>query len=178
MFSHPKYNDEITIKTWPRILEKFYSYRDFEIYDNNNSLIAIATSKWIMINVKTGKIERITDDILKAYGTVDKSVFDKTLIEKAVEPEYLKLNFKYKIQRRDIDTNGHVNNINYISYAIETLPEEIYEKNEFNNIQIHYKKEIKYGEIIKCYYSVKHNKHIVTIKNEDDSILHSIIKLY
>ena len=178
MFAHPKYLEEITIKTWPRILEKFYSYRDFEVYDSTSNLIAIASSKWIMINSETGKIERVNEKIINAYGIVEKSVFDKPLNEKPREPEDLKLNFKYKIQRRDIDTNGHVNNINYISYAIETLPEEIYENNEFNNIQIHYKKEIKYGEKIKCYYSFKNNKHVITIKNEDDSILHSIVKLY
>lgn len=178
MYSHPKYGEEITIKTWARVLEKFYSYRDFEIFDSNNTLIAIASSKWIMINNETGKIERMTENIINAYGIVDKSVFDKPLNEKPREPEYLKLNFKYKIQRRDIDTNGHVNNVHYIDYAMETLPEEIYNSFEINNVQIHYKKEIKYGEKIKCYYSLKNNKHIITIKNEDDSVLHSIVKLY
>ena len=178
MFTHPKYQDEITIKTWPRIMEKFYSYRDFEVFDNNNNLIAIASSKWIMINSETGKIQRISDEMIKAYGLVEKEIFDKPLNEKPREPEDLKLNFKYKIQRRDIDTNGHVNNINYISYAIEAIPEEIYKNSIFNNIQIHYKKEIKYGEKINCYYSFKNNKHVITIKNEDNSILHAIVKLY
>ena len=178
MFSHPKYNEEITIKTWPRILEKFYSYRDFEVYDSNNNLIAIASSKWIMVNTETGKIERMTENLVKVYGTVNKSVFDKPLNERPREPEELKLNFEYIVQRRDIDTNRHVNNVHYIDYAIETLPDKIYNSYEINNIQIHYKKEIKYGEKIKCYYSFKNNKHVITIKNEDNSVLHSIIKLY
>lgn len=178
MFKHPRCSEEITIKTWPRVLEKFYSYRDFEVYDNNNNLIAIASSKWIMINTETGKIERMTENIINSYGIVEKSVFDKPLNEKPREPENLKLNFEYKIQRRDIDTNKHVNNVHYIDYAIEALPEEIYNSFEINNLQIHYKKEIKYGEKIKCYYSFKNNKHVIVIKSEDDSILHSIVKLY
>ena len=178
MFSHPKYNDEITIKTWPRILEKFYSYRDFEVYDSNNTLIAIASSKWIMVNTETGKIERITEKIINAYGIVKKNVFDKPLNEKPREPEELKLNFEYTIQRRDIDTNGHVNNTHYVDYAIETLPDEIYNSYEINNVQIHYKKEIKFGEKIKCYYTYKNNKHVITIKNENESILHALVKLY
>ncbi len=178
MFSHPKYNEEITIKTWPRILEKFYSYRDFEVYDKNNNLIAIASSKWIMVNTETGKIERMTEDIINAYGTVKKNVFDKPLNEKPREPEELKLSFEYTVQRRDIDTNGHVNNTHYIDYAIETLPNEIYNSFEINNVQIHYKKEIKFGEKIKCYYTYKNNKHVITIKNENESILHALVKLY
>lgn len=178
MFSHPKYNDVITIKTWPRVLEKFYSYRDFEVFDNNNNLIAIASSKWIMINTETGRIERMTEDIINAYGTVEKNVFNKPLNEKPREPENSILGFEYKVQRKDIDTNNHVNNVHYIDYAIEALPEDVYNSYEINNVQIHYKKEIKYGEKIKCYYSLKNNKHVISIKSEDNSVLHSIVKLY
>lgn len=55
MYLHPHYGEELTISTWPRTLEKFYSYRDFEIFDNNNNLVAIASSKWLLINTETKK---------------------------------------------------------------------------------------------------------------------------
>lgn len=178
MFSHPKYNEELTINTWPRVIEKFYSFRDFEVFDSKNNLVAIASSKWVMINAETKRIERISNEIINAYGIEKKSVFTEPLNDKPQIPDNLKLNFTYTIQRRDIDTNGHVNNIHYIDYALESLPEDVYNSNEFDNIEIHYKKEIKYGETINCYYSFENNKHIVTIKNEDNSVLHSIIQLY
>lgn len=178
MFSHPKYNEELTINTWPRVIEKFYSYRDFEVFDSSNNLVAIASSKWVMINAETKRIERISNEIINAYGIEQKSVFTESLNDKPKIPDNLKLNFTYTIQRRDIDTNGHVNNLHYIDYALEALPEDVYNSNEFDNIEIHYKKEIKYGETINCYYSFENNKHIVTIKSEDNSVLHSIIQLY
>lgn len=178
MFSHPSYNEELTINTWPRSLEKFYSYRDFEIFDNQNNLVAIASSKWLLINTEKQKIERVTPEIVNAFGLENKKVFDKNLNEKPTVPSDLSLNFTYAIQRRDIDTNGHVNNLHYIDFALETLPEDVYNATEFNNIEIHYKKEIKYGEKINCYYSFENNMHIITIKSEDDKTLHSIIKLY
>lgn len=178
MLSHPCYGEELTINTWPRCFEKCYSYRDFEIFDSNNNLVAITSSKWLLINCDTKKIERITPEIANSFGIVDKNVFEDKLDEKPKAPDNLTLNFKYKIQRRDIDTNGHVNNLHYIDYALETLPEDVYNNNEFDNIEINFKKEIKSGDTINCYYSFENNKHIVTIKSEDDSILHSIIKLY
>lgn len=178
MFSHPKYNEELTINTWPRIIEKFYSYRDFEVFDSNNNLVAIASSKWVMINAETKRIKRISNEIINAYSIEPKSVFTEPLNDKPKIPDNLKLNFTYTIQRRDIDTNGHVNNLHYIDYALEALPEDVYNSNEFDNIEIHYKKEIKYGETINCYYSFENNKHIVTIKSENNSVLHSIIQLY
>lgn len=178
MISHPHYNEEITIKTWARSLEKVYSYRDFEILDSNNNLVAIASSKWLLVDSNTKKIKHITEDIVNSYGLNNKAVFNVNLDEKPKVPENNALNFTYKVQRRDIDTNHHVNNLFYIDFALETIPENIYLSNEFNNIEIFYKKEIKYGEIINCYYSFEDNKHIVTIKSEDNSILHSIITLY
>lgn len=178
MFLHPHYDEEITIHTWPRTLEKFYSYRDFEVFDSKNNLVAIASSKWLLINTQNKKIERITPKIIDAFGIEDKKVFDEAINEKPSIPDKLDLNFNYTIQRRDIDTNGHVNNLHYIDYALETLPEEIYENNEFNNIEIHYKREIKYKDKINCYYTFENKKHVIVIKSENNSILHAVIKLY
>lgn len=179
MFLRPHWNEELIVKTWPRTLDKIYSYRDFEVYDKNLNLVAIASSKWFLIDTETKKIRKITQEISDAYGgTTQKSVFKSAFEEKINIPEELKLNFNYCVQRRDIDTNGHVNNLHYIDYAFETLDEDIFSNTIFNNLEIIYKKEIKYKENINCYYSFQDNKHIITIKNEDNSILHAIVKLY
>lgn len=179
MFTHPHCDEELTVKTWPRVFDRLYSFRDFEVYDKKNNLVAIASSKWFPIDTETKRIKKITPEISAPYGEpVIKSVFDEPFKDKMTAPEDLKLNFNYTIQRRDIDTNGHVNNINYIDFALETLDEDIFNNNSFDNLEIFYKKEIKLKESIKCYYSFEDNKHVITIKSEDDSIVHAIVKLY
>lgn len=179
MFIHPHCDEELTIKTWPRVFDRLYSFRDFEVYDKEGNLVAIGASKWFPIDTETKKIKKITPEISDPYGEpVEKSVFDDPFKEKVIVPENLKLNFDYTIQRRDIDTNGHVNNLNYIDFAIETLDEDIFNNTTFDNLEIVYKKEIKLKENIKCYYSFEDNKHIVTIKSEDDLTVHAIVKLY
>lgn len=40
-----------------------------------------------------------------------------------------------------------------------------------------YKKEIKLGENVKAIYAKNDDFHYVTIKNEDESIIHAIIRL-
>jgi len=179
VISYPNSNETLTVKTWPRVFDKLYSYRDFEVFDENNNLIAIASSKWFAIDTENKKIRKLTPEITEAYGEpVTKCVFENAFNEKVKIPENLKLNFNYQIQRRDIDTNGHVNNLNYIDYALETLDEEIYNSNNFNNLEVIYKKEIKLYEKIGCYYSFENNKHIITIKNTDNTTVHAIIILY
>ena len=65
-----------------------------------------------------------------------------------------------------------------ISSPSSFLPEEIYEKDEFNNIEIMYKKQIKLNNEIKCLYTKEQEQSIVTIKSADNKLLHAIIKLY
>lgn len=179
VISYPHSNETLTVKTWPRVFDKLYSYRDFEVFDANNNLVAIASSKWFAIDTESKKIRKLTPEITEAYGEpVSKCVFESAFKEKIKIPENLSLNFNYEIQRRDIDTNGHVNNLNYIDFALETLDEEIYSNNIFTNLEVIYKKEIKLQEKINCYYSFENNKHVITVKNSDDSIVHAVIKLY
>ena len=47
---------------------------------------------------------------------------------------------------------------------------------DFNEIEIMYKKEIKYKDKIKCLYKCENNEHIVVIKSEDLKTLHAIVK--
>ena len=92
------------------------------------------------------------------------------------ESEYTK-KIKYAVNRRDIDINGHMHNLYYLDLAYEALPEEVYNQRPYDSVQIQYKKEIKFGETIKCKYSCINGENIVTIFNEDCSVVHAIIIL-
>jgi len=176
LLSTPKWNTKVTVKTWPREMARVYSYRDFEVYDDSGNLIAIASSKWVLINVTNHSIARITPDLINAYSTVNKCVFDKYKDPTFEDTKNSVLAFEYKVGRRDIDRNDHVNNLYYLEFALEALPENIYQHN-FSDIEVLYKKEIKLGNIIKCYYEQNKDEHIITIKSEDLSTLHAVVKL-
>ena len=55
------------------------------------------------------------------------------------------------------------------------LPEEVYIKRPFKNIRISYKREIKLGDTVKCKYNLENGNHVVTIYNEEETKVHSII---
>ena len=175
-----KYSKILKINTWSRGSKRIYSYRDFEVFDEKNNKIAIATSRWALINIDTGKIERISEDITEKYYPESKFVFEEEEIEKQKEPEKFDSSINYTVKRADIDINKHMHNLNYLDLAYEALPQEIYEKCEFNNIRITYKKEIKLGETVKCNYTFNENdnKHIVTITDKDNTKTHAIIEMF
>ena len=80
----------------------------------------------------------------------------------------------YEVRRSDIDINRHMHNLNYLKLAYENLPEEVFFCDELKNVKIMYKHQILLGQKVKCYYSNENEKCIITLKSEDDRVLHSI----
>lgn len=177
VIDRPTYGTELEIHTWGRGMNKFFTYRDYEIYDESGKLRARATSKWTLINIENRKLERLTEEIMEKYQPEEHRVFSEEL-GKIEQPDEIISTLEYTVIRKDIDLNKHMHNLYYLDLAYEALPEDVYEKRPFDNVRIVYKKEIKLGDKIKCHYAKKDNKNVVIIKGADDKILHSIIELY
>jgi len=179
VFSRPKWEDTLTVNTWSKSMNPLFAYRDIEIYDNNNNLVAISSSKWILFDINKKSLIKIPSEVKDKFPSVDKSIFEEKFVEKLKEPENSEFIMNYKIQRRDIDTNHHVNNLNYLDYAYEALPENIFSNMSFSNVEIMYKHEAKLGDTISVFYShTEENQYIITIKDEEKKNLHAIVKLY
>ena len=179
VIKRPKYGQTINIKTWGRDMSRAITYRDFEVFNEQDKLCAIATSKWVLVNTKTGKLTRITEEIANKYKPEEKSVQPEKELEKIEIPENIKYTNKieYTVNRKDIDINGHMHNLYYLDLAYEALPKDVYEKRPYDSVQIQYKKEIKYGEKLICKYANVDNAYIITIYDYSEKILHAIIKL-
>lgn len=178
IIKRPKYGQILDIHTWSRYIKKCYAYRDFEIYDDNEQLCVIASSKWLLVNNQTGKITKVEKEMADKYKSeFEKSVFDEKEFEKLKVPKDFKSEIIYETKRKDIDVIGHMHNLYYLDLAYEALPEDVYQKRLLDNIRIMYKKEIKLGDTVICRYAYNDNKHIVTIQSEDEKILHAIIEL-
>lgn len=172
----PRWDTELTIKTWGRNFSKVSTWRDFEVYDENNEQIAIATTEWVLIDTKKNGLTRITDEVQNAYEEENKKVFDEKDNGKLEEPKKEEKVYEYTSTRRDMDVNHHVSNTYYLEFAYDALPEEV--KAKFNNIEVYYKKQIKIGETISVFYTKEESTHIITIKSQDEKTLHSILKFY
>lgn len=173
IFNRPCWATKIKIKTWSRGTNGVCFLRDFEMLDKDENVICMASTKWVVIDNK-GEIFRPNSNIVELYGICERQVFDRTL-KKLNEPSDLKLGFKYIIQKRDIDLNNHVNNLCYIDFAYETVPENI-DLNSFSTIEVLYKKEIKLNEKVACFYALEDSNCFVVIKSDLENDLRAIIK--
>ena len=77
---------EILARTWSKEGLKYYAYRDFEVVDEQGNIIVKAISRWVLVNIETGKMERITDEILSKYQPEsNKCVFEDETFDKIKE---------------------------------------------------------------------------------------------
>ena len=124
MIRYPKWEEEVKVVTFPRGGRKIVAWRDFEIKAANGETIALATSEWMLIDLKTRKIVSIPESVLLACEFGTESVLGP-------EPFTARLKFPadvnvektgpYKAQYSHIDLNGHVNNVHYIEWLLEPL---------------------------------------------------------
>lgn len=177
VINRPTYGQVLTVNTWGKGMNKFFTYRDYEIYDKNNNLCAIATSKWALIDTEKGKMSRLTENIINAYKPEKKTVFEENSLDKVKIPEEFSNTIKYEVIRKDIDINKHMHNLYYLDLAYEALPDEIYNKRPFDYVRITYKKEIKLGEKVNCKYVEQDGKYVIVIKSEDETVIHAIVEL-
>lgn len=178
VIKRPKYGENLLVTTWGRNAKKSTTCRDYEIYNSNKELCVIATTKWVLIDINTRKITKITDDVMRNYIMSEKSVFDEIEIEKIQAPEKFITSTTFTPTRSNIDINGHMHNTDYLELAYETLPQEVYDNRPYNNFRINYKNEIKYGDVIIANYAYENNKHIIVFENKENGLINSIIELW
>ena len=51
-----------------------------------------------------------------------------------------------RVGKRDLDNNDHVNNVRYVEWALESLPEDFVRGRVVGGVKVHYKKELQGGD--------------------------------
>lgn len=146
---YPVYGDVITIKTNPKSFRRFYAYRKFQIENDKGEIIGEANSIWFFINIEKRKPMRIMEEMFDGYGLTEKDN-EEVKIEAIEKMERSDSEKEFNVRYGDIDTNKHVNNVKYLSWALEAVPLDIVDNYTLTSIRVVYEKETTYGEVIKA----------------------------
>ena len=73
---------------------------------------------------------------------------------------------EFKVRYDDIDVNQHVNNMNYIVWAFEALPKEFKDKNKLKKLDMVFKKEIQFGNVILSEVQLDDKVATIVVKNK------------
>lgn len=170
LLRRPRWRAPLRVETWPRTMDGFFSDRDFLTW-SGDELIAKGTSRWILVDIHTGHSTRVSDAVRSAYQDQLDSLMlypDDPIRSNGKTPSDTPAAFETVVGRRDIDTNLHVNNLHYLDYAIEALPQTVYEHLP-PKVEISFRRQILQGTKIRCLYTLlEDGKHQVEIQSAPD----------
>ena len=164
-FKYPRVKDKIIIKTWTSGFDKFYAYREFEVYDGNNDIICQATTLWIFLDMERKKPKRVPKEFDGIYKLVDEKLMHDFVDFR--NDFNTNEGIDFYVRKSDIDYNHHVNNVRYLNWMIEAIPNEVYDNYKLYELDIQYKKEIKLGTTI-------NSSTAETLDKENPTYLHKI----
>jgi medium-chain acyl-[acyl-carrier-protein] hydrolase len=145
MVRYPSWRETVAIKTWPAEVHSLFAIRDFELFDRQGHGIGKATSSWMLLDIKSRKPIPIPEAIQQMHrnspGRVIGDQFDKLPVMQQAQYEK-----HFHVRLSDLDVNQHVNNVNYIEWGLETVPEAVYKRYCLSNMEITYRAESTMGD--------------------------------
>lgn len=167
------WNTPVNVETWPQTMERLTSNRCFRIILSTGEVVAAAESSWVLVSAETGNVMRIPLDIVAAYDLIPDGVFEDTC-EKLSQKTGQEI-CSFRVLRRDLDTNLHVNNLVYLDYALETLPIDT-EISDFSEVIVRYHKQLLLGDEVHCYLQQSDRDCLIQICGDDPRHLHCTVK--
>lgn len=164
---YPVYGDEVMAQTWSEgFTSPLVANRNFLFY-KNGVVCGKASTRWVLLDLATGRPSRIDPVYLEKYGTEDKTVFEDKKLIRIVSPENWETEITIPVRRSDIDFNNHVHNLTYLDYAREVLPENFEDLSRFKGLRISYKTGLKPGSKALCKYAFLEGFHVFNISDEN-----------
>ncbi|MEJ2544536.1 MAG: thioesterase, partial [Calditrichaceae bacterium] len=142
---YPFWKQGITVETWPADKDSYYAIRDFRILDETGFEIGQATSSWMMLDLIKRKPVLIPDYIDEMKNKDQNRALDDRF-EKLPKLERVDSEKLFNVRLSDLDLNQHVNSVNYIEWALESVPEDIMKEFILSGVEVTYRAESKYGD--------------------------------
>ncbi|XP_072969981.1 oleoyl-acyl carrier protein thioesterase, chloroplastic-like [Typha angustifolia] len=158
IYKYPAWGDVVEIETWCQGEGRIGTRRDWIIKDLATSeVIGRATSKWVMMNQDTRKLQRVSDEVREEYlvfcprtlrlAFPEENNGSLKKIPKLENPaQYSRLGLGPR--RADFDMNQHVNNVTYIGWVLESMPQDIIDTHELQTITLDYRRECQHDDMV------------------------------
>jgi len=143
VFRTPILGESLKIVTNPSGFEKFFTYRDYRVYDQDDQLISSASSTWLMMDTARRRMTKIPDFILEYE--VPTNFLDRPL-NKLPGIKEVQREKPFEVNWHDLDFNAHLSNVYYFKWMLESMSDEVLLEQEVAQIDILFRAEAMWHE--------------------------------
>jgi len=165
----PKWDEEITIETWGKGIDKLFGLRDFIIHSNSNQKLVSATSAWLIIDRKTSRVQRI-DSLGRNFPMQLERNELNVKLEKIEAMPAERTNMEHVVRYSDVDVNKHVNSSKYLQWMLDSSTDKFFEKRNLKSFEINFNAEAKLGEKIYVTSSNAGDSFYYEVKRGNDNV--------
>ena len=170
---YPNVCENIVIGTAPYDFKGFVGYRNFLMDTESGERLAYAHSIWSLMDMVKMAPAKPPVEMVEGYVLSDKLQMDYAPRKIAV-PIGGRSQERIEVRPHHLDTNGHVNNGQYVRIAMEYIPKDF----RIRQLRAEYKKQAVLGDIMIPIVAVNEDKTIYTVSlNTEDGVPYSIIEL-
>jgi medium-chain acyl-[acyl-carrier-protein] hydrolase len=146
----PLWRSQVEVSTWPSEMGRLLSRREFLLSNRQEQPFLAATTLWAFMNTQERRVTRVPAEVGSAYTVLEERALDGPFRRPAActKPQAEK---SFAIRRWEIDFNEHVNNLRYLDWMLETLPDEIWAGFGICELNIRYQKEAGPAGTVQAY---------------------------
>ncbi len=146
LYRNIKKHESVSISSWACKPSSMVLPRRYRIADSNNETVCDMIIQWTVVDIEKKKILRPNSIDFSMFNLEDLDI-KLPKRDKFTKNEMLEPIDKIKVSYNEIDSNGHVNNVNYLRIVQNHIP-ELLENWRIKRFKINYAKEALYGEEI------------------------------
>jgi medium-chain acyl-[acyl-carrier-protein] hydrolase len=136
----PPWRTRVNVSTWPSEMGRLLSRREFLLSGEEELPFLEATTLWAFMDTRRRRVTRVPAEVGNAYTVFEERALDGPF-RRPAPCENPPAEKSFVIRRGEIDFNSHVNNLRYLDWMLETLPDEIWEGFRICELNIRYQKE-------------------------------------
>jgi len=162
----PKWNDEITVKTWPSGYDRVIATREFVANDQNDCELFRASSQWMVLNKDSNRPKNIIRLDLGLPKTGHKALSEE-LVRLEPQDDYSQVD-RISVPYSSIDLNGHVNNTEYVRWGIDALRKAFKFEGNIRSMQATYLSEVFEADELDLKLSQSNNGYFHVLAKRSD----------
>lgn len=168
----PKMFENIVVKTWPYEFGTSMGFRNVIIEDAEGEVIVCADSIWTLVDLKTGRPIKITEEDSKGYELEERYPMEP-MSRKIKYPNETKPVDSVTVKKSNVDYNGHMSNGEYIKLACEYIPDDVV----VTGIRVEYKNQSRYGELLNVSEYREENMYGYVITGAEKSDIKAVVAI-
>jgi medium-chain acyl-[acyl-carrier-protein] hydrolase len=169
MERYPHYKERIVIRTWLSEYSTIRGFRENLIYDEQSQVIGRAKGLWIFFDVQSRKPVPVFDAIINSWRYYKESALATQVPPKLTPLESAGFTEEIKVRSSDVDIYRHANNIRYLQWLMDSIPEETIDGSNLHFIEGKFISEINHGDTVVMLTERENSgnsfNHTIRIKN-------------